>query len=84
MPVELGQDKVFQVVELQPEVDRLVWAGESFLAVYEGFVRHPLEQGNNELLVEWHNHCCDHAQAKFGELSNRLRLMGLADYKQEA
>lgn len=77
MPVELGQEKILQVVELQPEIDRLDEMGESFLSLYEGFVRHPLEIGNNEVRLEWHRPRGEQAASKFDLLTQRLCAMGL-------
>ena len=77
MPLELGQDKILQVVELAPEVERLSALGESFLAMDEGFVRHPLETGNNELRLQWHGARAHDAAEKFAALCNALRSLGL-------
>lgn len=77
MPLELGQEKILQVVELEPEVQRLDALGESFLSLYDGFVRHPLESGNNELRLQWHRPRGEHAARKFEDLTQRLRAMGL-------
>jgi hypothetical protein len=77
MPLELGQEKILQVVELAPEVQRLDALGESFLSLYDGFVRHPLESGNNELRLQWHRPRGEHAARKFEDLTQRLRAMGL-------
>lgn len=77
MPLELGQEKILQVVELQSEIDRLNKLGESFLSMYEGFVRHPLESGNNDVRLEWHQPRGEQAASKFDLLTQRLRAMGL-------
>lgn len=84
MPMALGKGNVFQVVDLSPEITRLTRAGESFVSIYEGFVRHPLEIGHNELLVEWHN-CPDAAAvSRFRELSFCFFSMGfVADIHSE-
>ena len=76
-PIELGQEKVFQLVDPQPEIDRLNGAGESFVSIYEGFVRHPLEIGSNDLMLEWHNCHGSGAVCQFNDLSRRLRSIGL-------
>lgn len=77
MPLELGQEKILQVVDLAPEVQRLEALGESFLSLYDGFVRHPLESGNNELRLQWHRPRAEHAARKFEDLTQRLRALGL-------
>ena len=77
MPLELGQEKILQVVELESEIQRLDALGESFLSLYDGFIRHPLESGNNELRLQWHRPRGDRAAEKFALLVQRLRAMGL-------
>lgn len=84
MPQELGQEKIIQVVELESEVQRLDALGESFLSLDEGFVRHPLEWGANELRLQWHRPRGEEAAAKFFELTRRLRDMGLEPVRGEA
>lgn len=80
MPVDLGQERVFQVLDLAPEVARLQSTGQSFLTVFEGFVRHPLEIGNNELTITWYNPPSDEvadAKGRFAQLAEKLLAMGL-------
>lgn len=77
MPLELGQEKILQVVDMESEIQRLDALGESFLSLYDGFVRHPLESGNNELRLQWHHPRGDQAAHKFALLTSRLRGMGL-------
>jgi hypothetical protein len=79
MPIELGQDKILQVVELAPEIQRLEALEESFLSLYDGFVRHPMESGNNELRLQWHRPRGADAAPKFDKLCEKLRAMGLQE-----
>ncbi|MBV8753545.1 MAG: hypothetical protein JO309_01555 [Pseudonocardiales bacterium] len=76
MPPELASEGVFIVTELQPEVIRLTQTGESFLTFYEGFVRHPMEIGNNDVRIEWHNFPED-GPARFAALGDELLALGL-------
>lgn len=79
MPLELGQEKIFQVVELEPEIERLAALGQSFLSMDEGFVRHPMEIGNNDLRLQWHLPRGAQAVPHFERLCERLRALGLVD-----
>lgn len=79
MPMELGQDKILQAVEMAPEIQRLEALEESFLSLYEGFVRHPMEGGNNEVRLQWHSPRCSDAAPKFQDLCERLRALGLRE-----
>lgn len=82
MPVELGHEKIFQVVELAPEIERLESLGESFLSIHEGFVRHPMEEGMNDLRIQWHGARSPEAPRKFQDLAQRLRALGLHDVRE--
>lgn len=77
MPVSLGEEKILQVVELEPETQRLRALGYSFLAMKEGFVRHPSEVGDNRLRLDWHLPRRAGAVAAFEDLCRRLRALGL-------
>lgn len=77
MPLILGEERVFQIIDLEAAVNQLLPSGQSFLSVFEGFVRHPLEVGNNEIVLTWHNPQCADAATRFQELSERLLKLGL-------
>ncbi|WP_321818265.1 MULTISPECIES: hypothetical protein [unclassified Paraburkholderia] len=78
MPVRLGEGRIFQVVSPGAECARLHASGASFVAVYEGFVRHPMETGRNELALVWHRPPEDSAtRDAFEALSLALRDIGL-------
>lgn len=55
MPARLGAEHILNVVEPEAEARRLNRLGLSFLIVREGFIRYPMERGDNRLSVAWFN-----------------------------
>lgn len=54
MPSQMLGSDIFVVQDLEYEIGRLNAAGLSFISLYEGLVRHANEDGENEILLEWH------------------------------
>ncbi|MGA2286884.1 hypothetical protein [Bradyrhizobium sp.] len=77
MPAILARETVFIVSELECEIARLLSAGLSFLSIHEGFVRHPLEVGNNEVEIAWHNPP-EGGAARFNLLTSELNKLGFS------
>lgn len=48
-PAAFNAEDVFKIAEIEPEASRLAAQGLRLLTLREGFVRHPMEQGANEL-----------------------------------
>jgi hypothetical protein len=78
MPAALGEERIFLVADLQPEINRLTRVGCSFVAIREGFVRHPMEEGDNGLDLDWHLPPKDAAQ-RFSPLTSELLALGLSE-----
>lgn len=71
-------EDVFKVTDLTAEAQRLEALGIPFLTLHEGFVRHPMEQGENEFRLTLHR------PGPSGELAFRacveaLRGLGLEE-----
>jgi hypothetical protein len=54
MPKEMFGDDLFLVVDVDAEVRELSSQNRRFIAIREGFVRNPMEDGANEFMLDWH------------------------------
>ncbi len=71
-PISFQDKKVFIVSNPELEGNRLLPTQKPFITLYEGFVRFPMEIGNNELQLEFHNIKNDSAKIAFRECGKRL------------
>jgi hypothetical protein len=53
-PTAYNSEDIFKVADLTAETQRLRAFGIPFLTLHEGFVRHPMEQGENEFRLALH------------------------------
>jgi hypothetical protein len=82
LPVESMDEKLFLVVDLEPEINELVKTDDSVLAIYEGLVRFPLEEGDNDIVVTWHNCRGPDPEGDFAALSDALIKLGFVPVDQ--
>lgn len=82
-PAAYNAPDIFKVADLAMETQRLRAFGIPFLAMHEGFVRHPMEQGENEFRLELHRPG-PAAAAAFGECRLALRALGLDEDENAA
>lgn len=77
MPAALFGDDIFFVAGLDEAVARLDGEGISFVAISEGFVRHALEDGQNEFRLRWFNPP-QGARAALEHFAKALAALGIA------
>lgn len=82
MPKPLFGPDVFFLLGLDDEAQRLQPTGLSFLTIREGFVRHALEDGDNQITVRWFN-APDLALVAMQEISKALEALGIAEHRLE-
>ncbi len=75
-PTAYNAEDIFKVADLTVETRRLRGLGMAFLTMHEGFVRHPMEQGNNEFELALHNPRADAGPA-FEACVEALSALGL-------
>lgn len=54
-PKRFNDPRIIKVSSIRAELDVLLPTGLPVLAMHEGFVRHPMEQGSNEFQLSLHN-----------------------------
>lgn len=74
---------VFKVADLPMAVEQMQALGVPFLAMHEGFVRHPMEQGENEFVLTLYSQS-PAAQEAFLACSKALNALGLEPDRQLA
>lgn len=75
-PAAYNREDIFKVADMTVETQRLRAIGIPFLTLHEGFVRHPMEQGNNEFCLALHRPGISGAHA-FQTCVEALSALGL-------
>jgi hypothetical protein len=75
-PTAFNADDIFKVAALEPEACRLRARGLRLLTLHEGFVRHPMEVGGNELAMTL-DAPTDAAAVRFAALCEEITASGL-------
>ncbi|GAA4222757.1 hypothetical protein GGQ68_001005 [Sagittula marina] len=73
-PKRYYDDRLFLVADLAMETARQVSRGARVLVMQEGLVRHPMETGQNELVLTLHN--ADAAATRFAACGQDLAALG--------
>lgn len=82
-PAAFNAEDIFKVATLEPEAGRLRARGLRVLTVHEGFVRHPMEVGGNELALTF-DAPSDAAADGFTALCAEITASGLWSAREAA